>query len=558
MPGGSGIALMKNNYEHDLRLLLAITGLVLLIACANLANLQLARGAANLPQISVRVALGASRFQVISQSLTEAVMLALSGGFAGLIIASQLAKVLIHLAFPRASYVPIPVTPSLPILAFTFLLSLITGIVFGITPAWSASRADPASALQALGRSSGRTTLSQKSLMVLQAALSLVLLASAGLMIVTLRNLQNQQFGFQMNDVGVVNVNAGFGDYSPEKLASIYNEIEQRMLQIPGVSKASLALYSPMSGNNWQSGATLEEHPQHMVSPRWDRVSPSFFQTIGAHVLRGREVDERDTPNSTHVAVVNQAFADQYFPNENPIGKRFGLGPVEESADYQIVGVVNTIAFRHPRNPGEAHPMFFVPLLQMWPREWENSGLARSNFIQCILLRVSGSPPNLASQIQRALATIDPNLTMLRVTTMNDQLGALLLHERLITRLAEMFGLLALVLASVGLYGLTSYSVTRRTTEIGVRTALGATQFNVVRMIVAGSLAQIGIGVAIGVPAALLAGRALADQVYGVKPSDPIILAFAAFTLAVCAAVAGVIPAMRAARIDPNVALRYE
>ncbi len=554
---GAGMAQMRDTYRNDLRLLMGITGLVLLIACANLANLQLARGAANRAQTAIRVALGAPRQRLVRQMLTESVLLAVAGGAAGLVVATQLAALLMHLAFGWARYVPIDATPSLPVLGFAFLLSVVTGVVFGVAPAWSASRADPAAALHGAGRSaSGHSTLPQKSLVVAQAALSLVLLAGAGLMVQTMRNLEKQPFGLRMEGTVVVSVNAGLSGYSPEKLGAVYGEIERRMRQIPGVRNAALVLYSPMSGNNWQSGVRLEERPGQMISPSWDRVSPGFFDTIGARVLRGRAFDERDTPNATHVAVVNQAFVDQYLPNEDPIGKRFGLGGVEHAADYQIVGVVNTVVFRNPRQPGR--PMFFLPMLQMWKAEWENSGKARSNLIQSILLRVEGNPPDLASRVQRALGSIDPNLTVLMVATMEDMLGYQLTHERLIGRLAELFGGLALLLASIGLYGITAYSVARRTGEIGVRTALGATRARVIRMILGGALAQTAIGLALGIPASLAAGRLLAEQVYGVKTWEPVILATAAAVLVICATVAGLIPAVRASGIDPVRALRVD
>ena len=486
-PGGAGLSEMKENYRHDLGLLMGITGLVLLIACANLANLQLARGAAAAAQTSIRVAFGAPRSLLIRQVLVESTVLAVAGGALGLVVAAETAGLLLRMAFHGANYVPIDPTPSLPVLGFAFLLSVVTGVVFGVAPAWSASRADPAAAIRGAGRSgSGRSTLPQKTLVVLQAALSLVLLAGAGLMVETLRNLTAQQFGFKLEGAVVVDVNAGFGGYAPEKLASIYAEIDRQLRQVPGVRNVALTLYSPMSGNNWQSGATLEERPQQRgVSPSWDRVSGSFFDTIGARILRGRTFNERDTPDATHVAVVNQAFADQYFPNEDPIGKRFGLGGPAHRADYQIVGVVNTIRFRNPRGPGR--PMFFLPMLQMWKSEWENNTLARSNLIGSILLRVGGNPPDLASRIQRTFGAIDPNLTMLAVSPMSEQLGQLLAHEQLIGTLAQVFGGLALVLASVGLYGITAYSVARRTSEIGVRAALGATRAQVVRLILGGT-----------------------------------------------------------------------
>ncbi|MBZ5725589.1 MAG: ABC transporter permease [Acidobacteriia bacterium] len=558
VPGGAGLAAMKENYQDDLRLLLGITGLVLLIACANLANLQLARGAASAAQRSIRVALGAPRWRLIRGVLIESTVLAVVGGALGLLVAAETTDLLLRLAFHGAEYVPIDPTPSAPVLGFAFLLSVATGVVFGMAPAWSASRADPAAALHGAGRSaSGRSTLAQKTLVVLQAALSLALVAGAGLMVQTLRNLTGQQFGFRMQGAVVVNVNAGFSGYAPEKLASIYGEIDRQLRQIPGVQNVALALYSPMSGDNWQMGATLEERPREAVSPSWDRVSGSFFDTIGARLLRGRTFNERDTPEAVHVAVVNQAFADAYFPNEDPIGKRFGLGGFAHRADYQIAGVVNTIRFRNPRGPGR--PMFFLPMLQMGKSEWEDNTKARSNLMESILLRVGGAVPrDLAPRLRRTLGAIDPNLTMLRVSPVSEQLGQLVAHEQLIGTLALVFGGLALILASVGLYGITAYSVARRTSEIGVRTALGATRGQVVRLILGGALAQAGTGIAVGIPAALAAGRLLAGQLYGVKAWDPAILGIASVMLGACAAVAGVIPAVRASSVDPVRALRVD
>jgi macrolide transport system ATP-binding/permease protein len=550
-PGGAGLAEIRENYQHDLRLLMGITGMVLLIACANLANLQLARGAASAPQTAIRVALGAPRTRIIRQVLIESMLLAVAGGAVGLFISSQTAQLLIRLAFHGARYVPIDPAPSMPILEFAFVLSALTAVGFGLAPSLAASRADPAAALHGAGRyASGRSAVPQKALVVVQVALSLALLAGAGLMAQTLRNLTTQQFGFQIEGTLAVDVNAAFGGYTGDRLTSVYGDIDRRLREIPGVRNVAVTLYSPMSGLNWQSGITLEDRPQQLVSPSWDRVSGSFFDTIGAHIRRGRTFTERDTPDVPQVAVVNQAFADQYFPNEDPIGKRFGLGGIEHRADFQIVGVVNTIRFRNPRVPGR--PMFFLSILQ-WNGQWN-----RSNLIGTILLRVAGKPPAMAPRIQRTLSAIDPNLTMLNLSPVSEQLRELVGHEQLIGTLAQVFGCLALILASVGLYGITSYSVARRTSEIGVRTALGATPVRVVRLILGGALAQAAIGIAVGIPAALAGGRLLAGQLFGVKGSDPVILAGAAAVLAVCAAVAGLIPAMRASRVDPVRALRVD
>lgn len=556
-PGGAGTSQLREYYQRDLRLLLGITGLVLLIACANLANLQLARNAANAAQTSIRVALGAPRARLVRQALVENTMLAIAGGVLGLVVATQTASLLMRISIRSASYIPIDTTPSLPILAFTFLLSVATGALFGLAPAWSASRADPAAALHGAGRgASGRATFSQKTLVVVQAALSLVLLMGAGLMVQTLRNLAGQQFGFEMQGAVVANVSAGFAGYAPGKLASTYAEIDRRVRQVPGVRGAALALYSPMSGDNWQMGAVFEDRPQPRISPSWDRVSPSFFDTIGARILRGRGFDERDTPSSTHVALVNQTFAAQYYPNEDPLGKRFGLGGPPHRADYTIVGIVNDVRFRNPRSP--ARPMFFLPLLQMSADEWENKTMARSNLIQAVILRVEGRAPDLAGQVRRALGGVDPNLVMLGMYSTSEMLGQLLSHERMIGVLAQVFGVLALVLASVGLYGLTAYSVARRTAEIGVRTALGATRGRIVKLILNSALTQAAAGLLLGIPAALAAGRLLADQVHGVKTWDPVIFLAAALVLALCAAIAALIPALRAGSVDPIRALRVD
>jgi predicted permease len=355
----------------------------------------------------------------------------------------------------------------------------------------------------------------------------------------------------------VAKVNAGFNSYAPEKIAAIYHDVERELKEIPGVRGVGLSLYSPMSGNNWQSGVTLESHPDLMVSPSWDRVSPGFFQSVGARILRGRGFDERDTPDATHVAVVNQAFADKYFPDEDPLAKRFGLGGLSHRADFQIVGIVDNIAFRSLRATAPP-PMYFLPLLQMNKSEWADITKARSNLIRDIVLNVASTPPDLASRMQRIFARVDPDLTLLDLDTMDDEIENLIGHERLIARLTELSGALALLLATVGLYGMTAYSVARRTAEIGIRAALGATRGRVIGMIVGGALAQMGVGLMIGIPAALAAGRILADQLYGVKTSDPLILGGAAAILAGAAAVAGLLPALRAGSIDPVQALRIE
>ncbi len=561
VPGGAGIQRMQDSYGRDLKLLMAVTGLVLLIACANLANLLLARGAANRGQASLRIALGAPRTRLIRQTLTESLSIAVLGGLLGIFFAVAGTDALLRLTFHSARFVPIDSTPSLAVLGFSLLLSLATGVIFGVAPAWSASRADPAAALRGVGRSTRNpATRTQRLLVSAQVALSLVLLAGAGLMLRTLGNLENQNFGFRPEGRVVINVHASLSGYAPEKLSALYREVERRMGTVAGVRSAALSLYAPMEGNNWNRYISFEDQPTdpaHPFQSSWDRVSAHFFETIGARVLRGRMFDERDTPDSTHVVVVNQAFADTFFANRDALGRRFGFGGPAHRADMQIVGIVENVIFRNPRNTTPP-PMFFVPLLQMWKSEWADTTLARSNLIGNIELRVDGRAPGLAGEARAALAGLDPNLTIVNVTTIQDQLANLLGHERLVAQLTALFGALALVLAAIGLYGVTSHTVAGRTSEIGVRMALGATRPSVVGMILRGVFTQVAWGVAIGVPAALAGGRIVADQLFGVKSSDPVTLVAVTFALSMAALLAGLLPALRASSIDPTQALRAD
>jgi predicted permease len=553
-PAGGGVATLKEYYEHDLQLLLTITGLVLLIACANLANLQLARGTSRATQISIRAALGAGRWALLRQALAESVLLAVMGGIVGVLVATELAKFLVRLAFPNLKAIAIDTAPSIPVLGFTFVLSLITGVVFGIAAAWSAARVNPANALRAGGRgAAGHSTLPQRSLVVLQAAIGLVLLTGAGMMAKTMGNLQNQWFGYNPNGRVIAHVKASFSSYPPAKIGAIYSDLRRNMKQLPGVVNASLSLYSPMSGNNWQSGVKVEAHPELRVQPSWDRISPEFFDTIGARIVKGRGFDERDQPNSTHVAVVNEAFVKKAFPNEDPIGKRFGFS---NAADYQIVGVVENIRLRDLRKP--ADPMFFVPLLQLTDKEWTTQGMGRSNLIGDIELHVSGGAEGLAGELQKLFARTDPNLTLLRLDTFDQLVKGRMAHTTLIARLIELLGAIAALLACIGLYGITAYAVARRTGEIGIRAALGATRGRVARLILGGAMMQIGAGLAVGTPCSYMVGKMLEAQLYGVKNGDPSIVTGAALALVASAIVASLVPAWRASSIDPATALRAE
>jgi predicted permease len=557
VPAGGGVSVLNRQFGGQLRLLWWITAAVLLIACANLANLQLSRGAARAAQMSVRAALGAPWIRLVRQTLVESTLLAVAGGLAGLVLANWLTALLISLTFRDPRSVPVDAAPSGPVLAFAFALSLVTGFVFGIIPAWSSSRADPADALRAAGRSTGgRETLSQRLLVVFQTALSLALVAAAGMMILTLRNLTTQDFGIAIDNRVGVQINTALTGSAPEKIASVYSQIRARIAAIPGVAAESMALYGPLEDNNWQTGTSVEEHPGQIYQPSWDRVSTGFFDVIGAKLIRGRAFNAGDTPNSTHVAVVNRTFAEQIFPGEEAIGKRFGMGGPAHAADYQIVGVIENARFRNPRQPVNA--MFFIPMLQMSGAEWNNNGLSRSNMAGSIQLRLSNRPADLEARLRQAVSGVDSNVTVLRLSTFAEEMGTTVVGEQLIARLAEGFGALALLLAAIGIYGVMSYSVARRRNEIGIRGALGANRGNIVSLIMRTALGLVLAGVVLGLPVAYAAGRLLGGQLWSVEPLDPRIVGAAAIALVASAAAASLLPALKATAIDPAVALRTE
>jgi predicted permease len=552
-----GVANLQQDSAEGLHLLVIVSGLVLLIACANIANLLLARGAATRFETAIRTALGAPRRRLIRQIITESVLLAVLGGLAGLAVAFAGARAILLLAFRGANFIPIDPRPSLPVLGFAFLLSLVTGVVFGAAPAWITSHSDPIEALRGAGRSTrDRGSLARRSLVVVQVALSAVLLIGAGLLTQSLRNLENQKFGFEPQGRVIVRLNADFNGYKPEKLYGLYQEIERRLTQIPGVASASYSIYSPMRGDNWSFGIHILGHPpDEQAGASFDRIGPHYFETIGTRLVRGRTIGDQDTPNSPQVAVVNEAFVRQFFPKDDPIGKRFGLGDPPNAGDFEIVGVVEDAKYQDIREP--AYKTFFLPFLQM-AKDPKLAFMIGSHYIGDIELRVAGKPQNLEPAVRRTLADIDSNLNVLDVIPLEEQLARNFNQDRLIARLTELFGLLALLLACVGLYGVTAYSVARRTGEIGIRMALGANRSNVVGMVLRGVLAQLGVGLAAGLPVALAGGRLLSSQLFGVKSHDPVIVASAAIVLAACALLAGLVPARRAASIEPMRALRTE
>jgi predicted permease len=565
-PGGAGIAVMKADYEASLRMLLGMCGLVLLIACANIANLLLARGSARSAQTAIRLALGASRRRLMRQWLTESLVLAVAGGVAGLIVAFAGVKVIVALAFRHAHYVPIGAMPSLQVLGFAFGVSLITGLLFGTAPALIASRANPATALHGANRTTrDRSGLWQKTLVIVQATLSVVLLSAAGLLTRSLQKMQNQDFGFNPDHRVSISLYAPFADYSPEKLNVTYRELQQRLERIPGVKSAALALYTPFT-NNWgelffrpgSEPPNINDPASVMVS--WNRVSPGYLETMGQKLVRGRTITEQDTAATRNIAVVDEALVKRYFkPGEDPIGQVFGIDDPKYAKTYEIVGVLHTANYTDPSGHWRP-PLFFVPLAQhgTFDKQMVQMIDDRSHIIEAAVLDIHGSMEGLEAQVKRAFSEVDPNLTLVKIRSMDQQVADRLDQDRTVAQLTGLFGLLALVLAAVGLYGVTAYSVERRTSEIGVRIALGADRVSVVQMVLKGAFLQILIGLAIGVPASIACARLIASKLYQVRSWDPEVLGGAVLALGVCALIASLVPARRAATINPVTALRVE
>jgi predicted permease len=564
VPGGAGIQNLQKQTGKGLYLLMAISGLVLLVACANVANLLLARGATRKGEISVRMALGAARRVLIQQMLTESVLLACLGGLAGLAVAFVGTKMILALAFPNSAHLPIGASPSMAVLGFAFLLSLVTGVVFGIVPAWITSHSDPAEALRGVSRSTkDRTSLPQRLLIVFQAALSLVMLMSAGLLAKSLKNVEHQDFGLQTANRYVVHIDPQGAGYKPETLQAFYLQLEQQFGALPGVKSVGLALYSTLEGNNWGESVYVDGRPDPgpnaHIGSSWDRVSPQFFETVGQPVVRGRGFTEQDTATTQKVAVVNQAFVRKFFPKEDPVGKRFGVFDQKYSTMFEIVGIVADAKYNNPRE--EVRSMYFRPVTQTMTGLTEPNFVmaeGRSSYINSVTMHFERPPQDLDAMVRKTLQNINPNLTVLDMHSMDFQVAENFTQERLISRLTVLFGALALVLASVGLYGITSYQVARRTSEIGLRMALGANRGDVVKMVLRGALLQAGIGLAIGIPVALLAARWMKDQLFEVKTYDPLSLVTAVVVLLLSATVAGFVPARRAANIEPMNALRTE
>jgi predicted permease len=440
----------------------------------------------------------------------------------------------------------------------------LTGI-FAAAPAWFATRTDPVEALRSSGRgTTDHSGFARKALLIVQAALSVVLVAGATMLARSLNKLEHQNFGYMTEGRVAISLNRPPATYTLPKLQALYRQMEEAMTGLPGVKGSGLALYNPLT-DNWGEMILVSGHPVPKISDEagasWDRVSADYLQNFGMTALRGRNFTLADNETAAPVAIVNEAFVKRFFKSgEDPLGQHFGLDEPENAGTFRIVGIVRDAKFAGFDLSRPARPMFYVPLAQNV--DYKDAVMKRveldSHFIDGMMLVTNVSPGILEPALKRVLAGLDPNLTINSVRTMEQQVSMTFDQERAVASLAELFGAVALLLAAVGLYGVTAYTVAQRTNEIGIRMALGADRVNVVRYVLRGAFVRVAVGLVLGLPLAVVAGRLISSQLYDVSFWDPLALTLAAIALAICSLVAALIPATVAASISPMTALRSE
>ncbi len=557
-PGGAGIQQLQDNAKSQLHLLTWIAALVLLVACANIANLQLVRSMSRRSEMCVRTALGAQRSRIIRQLLTESVLLAVLGGIVGLAVAFLGAHMLLAMAFPGAQNVPIDATPSPLVIAFAFGLSLLTGILFGVAPAWIAAQTQPAEALRSGTRTTaGGASLLQRGLVILQASLSLVLLVGAGLFAQSLNKLEGSEMHLDSKNRYIVHINPQAAGYSQTQLEPLYRTIEQQFHAIPGVVNVGISTYTPMEDNNWSNSVQIQGEPDPDKGASFVKGNAEYFDSVGTHVVMGRGIKPQDLLDAPPVAVVNQEFVKQFFkPGINPVGHRMGSPGPDTSGSYEIVGVVENTTYTAVQ--WKDHAMYFVPITQRPANAKRPITEDMSLYAGALVIQTNRPMNDMEKLAGRTLSGINPNLTIVKFQTFDQQIADRFNDDRMIARLTSLFGGLALLLATIGLYGVTAYTVVRRTPEIGIRMALGAERIRVIGMVMRGAMVQAAIGLVIGVPIAMLCVRYVKSQLYEITRVDTGVMVGAICLLTVAAAIAGMIPARRAASIDPVRALRVE
>jgi predicted permease len=549
-PGARGLSGLRTRYAEPLRLLMGVAAFVLLIACANLTNLLLSRGLERRPEISMRLAMGAGRGRLVRMLLTESLLLAGAGGFAGLLLALWGVDLLKTMVSKTA---PVDVGLNVPVLAFTAATSMAAGILFGIAPALRAGRLDLASAMRSRheGGTGGRLRSGLATgLVVAQVALSLILLVGSGLLVRSLGNLATADTGFAREGVALLDIDTRVAGLKPEELAPYQTRLLERVRSLPGIVSATLTGFGPMSGHSSTSSLVVEGFtgpPGEPPLAKVLRASPQYARTLGITLVRGRDFDDRDAIGAPKVGLVNQAFARAYFPNTDPIGRRFGFEDKPEQADTVIVGLMADAKYDNPRDP--ANPMIVLPLLQ------EKGQMAYASDVE---VRIAGDPDAALPALRKAVAEVDARVPVASTKTLARQVSDSLGVEMLLARLVSAFSALALLLACVGLYGVLSQAVARRTNEVGIRMALGADRHAILAMVLREAGSLIVVGLAIGIPGAVLAAGLLAHQLYGIGPTDPLTLASSSGVLLAVALLAGWVPAWRASRVEPLQALRTE
>jgi predicted permease len=536
LPGAQGIYNLDTTSQRSASVLSVIVILLLLIVCANVANLLLSRAAARAREVSVRLSMGASRQRLVRQLLTESLLLSGTGGALGIAIGYWSKKLL---PFGQNTAIDVQV------LAFVAGISMLTGLIFGLVPALRATRVDLSSAMKESSRSvaASRGWLS-KGLLITQVAVSVVLLIGAGLFVRTLQNLRSVDVGFSPDNILMFRINPALNGYSPERMTQLYQRMQLALEELPGVRAVSFTRTALLSGSTsttgiFRQGATTEKDAKDFYIMS---VSPKFFDTMQIPVLRGRDFDQRDVQTPTASVLINETAAKKYFPNEDPIGQRVGQSP-EESAQSEIVGIIRDTKYDSVR---EAVPPTIYTSIRPGTRTLT------------VMLRTAGEPAAMTETVRQALQQVDADVPMTGITTQSDQVSARFAQERLFALAYSLFGALALLLACIGLFGLMSYSVSRRTNEIGIRMALGAQRAGVVGMVLRESMLMVAIGIAIGFAAALGGGRFIESVLFGLSTTDTLTIAGAIGATILVSLLAGYLPARRAARVDPMVALRYE
>ncbi len=580
----NGVSSVRSQYGDSLRILMVVVGLVLLIACANLANFLLARAATRQREIATRLALGSSRARIIRQCLIETLLLSLSGGLLGLGIAFATTRALIAFFSQGNSYIAMSSTPDMTVLLFTLTVSLATGLLFGLAPALTAARTGSATTLSSNARtaqsSGGRASrFWPKTLVTAQVTLSLLLLVGAGLFLRTLRNLQNQDYGFERNHLLLANFNAQLAGYKPSQTPALYQTLLEHISALPGVHSAALSATPPISNSAWNSTIELSGYtpaPKENMSSILNRVSGQYFETANIPIIAGRSITPDDSASSLKVAVINQAIANHFFPKGDALGRSLTINIDDVKGPWRIVGIARDTKARGLRD-AEPTRMTYIPLAQIdlfAPASTTSSATSsaksgsnptaappvenQDRFAGTILVRTTGDPAKTIADLRAAVAATDPNLALFNIATIQDQVSTFMTRDELISSLTAIFSLLALILASIGLYGVMSYNVVRRTNEIGIRIALGSQLGSVLWMILKESLFLLVIGIAIGIPATLAAGRVIQSQLFGLKATDPQTIVTAILTISAVTLIAAWLPAHRATKVNPVVALRYE